>query len=290
MRTRATRLFAISGGGRRGQSVFAGAAAAYAVRLPANSTYYGPLIRVRRSNDNAEQDIYPVATPDTNGNRFIDTTALLAFTGANNGFVTTDYDVSGNGRHATQTATPKQTRIVNAGVVDTFNGRPAITAGGITGLSTPFNLNGLASWTINFVSSPTTTAGFNSAFRQDGAGAFAVFPFTSNGALSPRDLVSTNSITLVLNYNVAAPVVHTMVREAGVSNTAFLNGSSVASSAADTQAYPNALGATLMNNFGYTEPFIGQVAEYVFFTSAISDTQRQALEQNQGTAYGITVA
>lgn len=271
-------------------NVFAGSAAAYAVRLPANSTYYGPLLRVRRSNDNAEQDIYPVATPDANGDRFIDTAALLAFTGANSGFITTWYDQSGNGRHATQATAARQPRIVNAGVVDTFNSRPAITAGGITALSTPFNLNGLASWAINFVTSPTTTAGFTSAFRQDGGGSYAVFPFTGNGALSPRDFVSTNSISLVLNYSVAAPVVHTMVRAAGVSNTAFLNGSSVASSAADTSAYPNALGATLMNSFDFTEPFIGRVAEYVLFTSSISTTQRQAIERNQGTAYGITVA
>ena len=48
-------------------------------------------VRVRRSNDNAEQDIGFVGDE-------LDTTALLTFVGANNGFVTTWYDQSGNSR------------------------------------------------------------------------------------------------------------------------------------------------------------------------------------------------
>lgn len=50
-------------------------------------------IRVRRSNDNAEQDIG--FTGDD-----LDTTSLLSFTGANSGYVTTIYDQTGNGENA----------------------------------------------------------------------------------------------------------------------------------------------------------------------------------------------
>lgn len=76
-------------------------------------------IRVRRSNDNAEQDIGFVGDE-------LDTTALLAFVGANDGFVTTWYDQSGNGRDAFNGFAAPQPRIVNAGVLETKNTKPAI--------------------------------------------------------------------------------------------------------------------------------------------------------------------
>jgi hypothetical protein len=66
-------------------------------------------IRVRRSNDNAEQEI----GFDINGN--LDITALTTFVGANSGFVTTWYDQSSNAINATQTTAAIQPRIVNAG-------------------------------------------------------------------------------------------------------------------------------------------------------------------------------
>lgn len=77
------------------------------------SSYNGPLIRVRRSSDNVEQDI-PF------GSDFqLDTSALLAFIGSNSAFVTKFYGQSGNARDLQQTGTTtKQPRIVNAGVYD----------------------------------------------------------------------------------------------------------------------------------------------------------------------------
>ena len=76
-------------------------------------------IRVRRSSDNAEQDIGFVGND-------LDTTSLLAFVGANDGFVTTWYDQSGNGRDAFNGFAIPQPRIVNAGVLETKNTKPAI--------------------------------------------------------------------------------------------------------------------------------------------------------------------
>ena len=76
-------------------------------------------IRVRRSSDNAEQDIGFV------GNE-LDTTSLLSFCSAGNGFVTTWYDQSGSGYNVTQTTQANQPQIVSSGVVITENGKPAI--------------------------------------------------------------------------------------------------------------------------------------------------------------------
>ena len=88
-------------------------------------------LRIRRSSDNAEQDI------GFTGNA-LDTTALASFVGANSGFVVTFYDQTGNTRHATNATSAQQPMLVNAGsylgelVFDGTNDRltaPAITMG-----------------------------------------------------------------------------------------------------------------------------------------------------------------
>ncbi len=84
------------------------------------ATYTGSAIRVRRSNDNQEQDIA------LNADGSLNTSALTSFVGANNGFVTIWYDQSGNGANAVQANASQQPRIVNAGTVHTVNGRYAL--------------------------------------------------------------------------------------------------------------------------------------------------------------------
>lgn len=99
-------------------TLYPGAAAAYSTRL-LNTAYTGAALRVRRSNDNAEQDI-----GFANGN--LDEAALTSFVGANSAFVTTWYDQSGNARNATQTTAANQPRIVLNGAIDRVNGKPAL--------------------------------------------------------------------------------------------------------------------------------------------------------------------
>jgi len=83
------------------------AAVAYSLRK-LRTAYSGNAIRVRRSSDNAEQDINFVGGD-------LDTTSLLSFVGANNGFITTWYDQSGNGNDATQATLANQAQIVASG-------------------------------------------------------------------------------------------------------------------------------------------------------------------------------
>jgi hypothetical protein len=92
------------------------AAAAYSLRK-LDKDYTGSAIRVRRSNDNSEQDIGFTSGGD------LDTASLKTFVGANSGFVTTWYDQSGNARNATQTTAANQPRVVNAGTVDRQNSK-----------------------------------------------------------------------------------------------------------------------------------------------------------------------
>jgi hypothetical protein len=68
------------------------------------SDYTGPIIRLRRASDNAEQDF------SWADNDIVDITAINAWRGASNVFVHTWYDQSGLGRDATQTDTNRQPR------------------------------------------------------------------------------------------------------------------------------------------------------------------------------------
>ncbi len=94
------------------------AKAAYSLRK-LSSTYTGDCIRVRRSSDNAEQDIGFV-------NDELNTNALTSFVGSNNGYVTTWYNQTGTGNPLNNIFAINQPTIVNSGVVETVNGRPAI--------------------------------------------------------------------------------------------------------------------------------------------------------------------
>jgi hypothetical protein len=100
------------------------AAAAYSLRK-LDKDYTGSAIRVRRSNDNAEQDIGFIGTE-------LDTASLKTFVGTgNSGFVTVWYNQADSAgifgtKNATQTTAANQPRIVNAGTVERANGKPTI--------------------------------------------------------------------------------------------------------------------------------------------------------------------
>ena len=109
---------------------YSGAAAAYSLRK-LRTDYSGSAIRVRESGGNTEADI----GFDSNGD--LDTVALLAHCGANDGFVATWYDQSGNGNDISNPVVTSQAKIVNTGSVVTLNSKPAFDSEGIT----TFNLS-----------------------------------------------------------------------------------------------------------------------------------------------------
>ena len=114
---------------------YSGAAAAYSLRQ-LSSTYSGNAIKVRRSSDNAEQDIAFV-------NNELDTASLETFASGTDAFVTTWYDQSGSGNNATQTTASSQPKIVASGSVLLLNSKPAIDPSGNSQLSlSALSLNG----------------------------------------------------------------------------------------------------------------------------------------------------
>lgn len=83
------------------------------------SDYSGNAIKVRRSSDNAEQNIGFTGSE-------IDSSSLLTFVGAGDGFVTTAYDQAGS-NNFTQTTANRQPKVVASGSLITgSNGLAAI--------------------------------------------------------------------------------------------------------------------------------------------------------------------
>ena len=153
---------------------YSGAAAAYSLRL-LDTSYTGNAIKVRRSSDNAEQDIAFV-------NNELDTASLETFASGTDAFVTTWYDQSGNGNNATQTTAAGQPKIVSNG---TSLGYIETTQGQSTQLETSQNV-----YVINTDYSVFFTAqNFGGeVFGSAGSGFFAV-------ALSGSTSTSSNSFS-----------------------------------------------------------------------------------------------
>ena len=99
---------------------YGNAQAAYSLRK-LNSSYSGSAITVRRTSPSAaSQDIGFTAGGE------LDTAALVAFCGSGDGYVSTIFDQSGNGRNATQTSQTLQPKIYESGATLLVNGKPAM--------------------------------------------------------------------------------------------------------------------------------------------------------------------
>lgn len=98
---------------------YPGAYAAFSTARRMSGSYESNLIRVRETGGSTEANI------GYNGSNNLDTTALLAHTGANDGFIRYAYDQSGNARDFGQSVSANQPKIVTAGTTITVNSKPA---------------------------------------------------------------------------------------------------------------------------------------------------------------------
>lgn len=274
---------------RLGASVFDGAGFALSTRIPAGSTYSGPLLRVRRDVDNAEADFGAVLTPGASGNRWLDTTALLAFCGSGSGFVTRWYDQSGNGRNAVQATTTRQPRIVNAGSVDVVNGVPSLYFTGTT-FMLGVQMVVAGGHVVNTVAWP----GSNATMRIISQGNNASQPITvgvtlrSNGA-SGWQLSSGNNFTVGGGAQSSAQV------NTGTNNGSTItirrNGTQVGSASVTTGDITAPYTVNISGfNSAEGELFLGYAPEIVVFYVFPGLTNVLNLERSQGAAFGITVA
>ena len=136
------------------------AAAAYSLRELSTAFVGQPVVRVRRSSDNTEQDF--TAAEITDG-------TLTTFTGANDGFVTTWYDQSGNGVNVLQSSASLQPRLVLNGVIELQNNKPTVFYSNLGGVSerkllqTAFN-NNIPQPTNYFSAASLSTKGTSTLF------------------------------------------------------------------------------------------------------------------------------
>lgn len=129
--------------------LYPNAAAAYSLRK-LRAAYSGAAVRVRESGGNTEADIGFTSAGE------LDTAALLAHCGANDGFVTTWYDQSLT-NDATQTTASNQPKIVSAGSLVTENGKAAIQFDGVDDIFAANALAGLSRLDLFFVTQTTDT-------------------------------------------------------------------------------------------------------------------------------------
>ena len=259
------------------------AAAAYSLRR-LRTAYTGAAVRVRRSSDNVETDIGFTTAGD------LDTVALLAHVehggpgpGNQNGFVTVWYDQSGNARNATQDTAANQPRIVNSGVVELMGERPCVLFTGTTHrFILPVSIP--AAFALSVVGAPEGGSGYRS---------MGTNPAGSTHYLL-RNNAYTNTSVFVSSIGASGgtwaegEIATFFADHTDVTSTSGLvgkNGAVLVNTARNFTGPPAALGN---NSTAGTQQF-GRIPEAIFLSS-FTDTDRQALERNQGTYYGITVS
>lgn len=253
--------------------LYQGAAAAYSLRKLRHD-YTGAAIRVRESSGNTEADI------GFTSSGVLDTTALLAHTGANDGFVTTWYDQSGNARNATQATAANQPQIVSSGSVILENGKPALnsTSDSLVYNAVTDDVSYTAFVVIKYNSTALTQvcAGFDK---------LDLAMVSSNFQLSDSDVKTITSYTAAdvgivqrLHTGIAA------VSGGNVTGTLFLNG--VQKSTATTTLTSTRNGFSLFGNTTGSLRMNGTGQEFIFFPSNQS-ANRTAIESNINSHYNI---
>lgn len=188
---------------------YSGAAVAYSLRL-LRTEYNGSAIRVRRADDNEEQDI-------GFRNNELDTSTLETFSLGSDCFVTTWYDQSGS-NNATQTNASRQPKIVDTGSTITEGGKPTIDLSSITffdlELTNGYNLFSVISLADKqFVYSKSTDS--NMYIRQrtlSGVDKYRYRKTTSDYTFSGGHIVNTR---FLFNHNIS----NNFVKQNGTQNT-----------------------------------------------------------------------
>jgi len=237
------------------------------------AAYAGFCIRVRRSSDSTELNIGFVAN-------VIDTADLLAFVGAGDGFVVTKYDQSINGFNATQATAANQPRIVSAGVLNIVNLRSSLSFDG----TNHFML-------VN--STFTTASAFVVLNALDAGGVFkdfnGIFGSSTGGAGFVNWTVLTVGGTIVKAMEQSS--VQGTPRVNGVTTTQFAPLSTLkVLSSINTTVLSTAAWHLGQDRAVTARRWQGNISELVAFSSELSTADRQLLERDQGTYYGITVA
>jgi hypothetical protein len=202
-----------------------------------------------------------------------DAEAVLAHVGSGDGFVTTWYDQSGNGRNATQTLAAGQPRIVSNGAIETENGRPTPRFDGNDLLLTPSFILGNTVVTV-----ARRSANFQPVVEGANVGS------QDRGLWGLR--AGGNDFTTHLNYGVNGGPLNATNADGFPIDVLQIVSQTVAKGAVATTVSIWGIGG---GGGGYVR-LNGFISEMVATSELLSTNDRQLIERNQGQYYGITVS
>jgi hypothetical protein len=274
---------------------FPNAVAAYSLRK-LRSAYTGNCIEVRRSSDNALQNIGFV-------NNELDTASLLSFVGAGNGFVRTWYDQSAQAKNAVATTNTRQPLIVSNGSLLTFNGTPNLLFNGTSGsMQAPSIFNNVGYGSIFAVHKQTSQTTERVVFHKTtSAATLSKVVVNYNNGLTGNEgvaiggrRISTESFQAVGTQSWSGNELlstsffkwQEALLESYVNSTT--NGSRVFQTAglADTNTFPLNLGSTHDGNIGFASFFNGTIKEIVTYETDQS-ANKTGIENNINSYYSI---
>lgn len=246
------------------------AAGAYSIRK-LRTAYTGNCVRVRRSSDNAESDFGFVGSD-------LDTASLLSFVGANDGFVTTWYDQSGNVNNLVQTTAARQPQIVSAGSILTLNSK--------TSLRCQTVLQGFQS-SSNFTFSQCYIATvFNRTGRINTTDTLWAF----NGSPYNQLYSSSTNWSLfyggALNTTIPLSTAQKLISQNYDNVTTYLYDNSTLNSQANTNFTVTNLQLDVMAFFAFNYGSQGNLQEFIIYTTNKTSV-RAALETEIKNFYGI---
>ena len=253
-------------------NLYPGAAAAYSLRLlDTNST--GSAVRVRRADDNEEQDIgFRTGVVG----KILDTSTLEAFSLSGDCFVTTWYDQSGNGNDIEISTAAQQPQIVGEGSTITDGGKASMFLDQATTRGLDISIP--ASSTQDFFQVHKTND-TNIIFLRD---TFS----TARYAWAATD----NSSSTVLNASYGTPSLfvngtsqNPQNRDALHSLLSTNNQVLMSSIGGDSSAFT---GIIRWGYYSSTSVYDGNVQEIIFYNSDQSDN-RSGIETNINNFYSI---
>jgi len=251
-----------------------GAAAAYSLRSLSNS-YADPVVTVRRSSDDAEEDFTASEVADG---------TLAAFCGAGDGFVKQWWDQSGNARHAIQTTPTYQPQIVSGGAVILKEGKPALQFDGVNDrYKVSFSLGPYLSMfsvfsanvTNDFIFDAYDTANINSVWLSPSADFRFVMNLTSGFVMPFRP------------YTLASQALLSMIHFSDDIRNAWVNGSDSGSAASVSHSPPAPMNGISIGCGGATNLFLDGTYQELIVYETDQTANRELLEGN--IAWGWSV-
>jgi hypothetical protein len=266
--------------------VYPTASSAYSIRLLRGARYDNALLRVRRSSDNAEVDVFV----DTNYQLSLSSnitsrtsgTTLGTWVGANSAFVTTWYDQSGNNNNAVQATAVNQPTIIASGVLQTNLGKAALLFNGTTAFQTTVNWTNLfATYTVAKLN--TLATGVQAFYRDNGStNSTGIIAFNSVRVDTYRVRTTAVSLSSInsTEFGTTTKLI-TLSSDAG-NGYAYVNNNLRASNAVSGNV------GTIMyigsNGIGNTAGFAGPMSEWITYPS---NSNLTAINSNINTYYSV---